>query len=37
VVDHETLVDDAAEELRAPRVDPDYSPRRHGRTIYRGL
>jgi hypothetical protein len=34
---HQTLVDDASKELRAPRVDPDYPPRRHGRTIYRGL
>ncbi len=37
VVDHERLVDDAAEQLRATRVDADYTPRRHGRTIYRGL
>jgi hypothetical protein len=37
VVDDETLVHDPAQELRAPGVDPDYSPRRHGRTIYRGL
>jgi hypothetical protein len=33
----EALVDDAAEELRTPRVDADHSPGRHGRTIYRGL
>jgi hypothetical protein len=37
VVDHEALVDDPAEELRASGVDPDHSPGRHGRTIYRGL
>jgi hypothetical protein len=36
-MDHEALVHDPSEELRAPGVDPDYSPRRHGRTIYRGL
>jgi hypothetical protein len=36
-MDYETVVDHAAEELRAPRVDADYTPRRHGRTIYRGL
>ena len=36
VVDHEILVDDPAEQLRAPRVDADYPPWRHGRTIYRG-
>ena len=35
VVDHELLVDDAAEQLGAPRVDADDAPRRHGRTIYR--
>jgi len=34
---HETLVYDTSQELRAPGVDPDYPPRRHGRTIYRGL
>jgi hypothetical protein len=34
---HETLIHDAAEELRATGVDPDHSPGRHGRTIYRGL
>jgi hypothetical protein len=37
VVDHEVLVHDPTEELRAPGVDTDHSPRRHGRTIYRGL
>jgi hypothetical protein len=37
VVHHETLVDHASEELRAPSVDPDNPPRRHGRTIYRGV
>jgi hypothetical protein len=37
VVHHEALVDHAAEELRATRVDPDNAPRRHGRTIYRGV
>ena len=37
VVHHEPLVHDAAEQLRATRVDADYTPRRHGRTIYRGL
>ena len=35
VVHHKLLVDDAAEELRAPRVDADNPSRRHGRTIYR--
>jgi hypothetical protein len=37
VVHHEAVVDDAAQELRAPGVYADYPPRRHGRTIYRGL
>jgi hypothetical protein len=37
VMDDETLVHDPAQELRSPRVDADYSRRRHGRTIYRGL
>ena len=35
VVHHKLLVDDAAEQLRATRVDADDPPRRHGRTIYR--
>jgi hypothetical protein len=34
---HEALVDDSAKQLRAPGVDPDYTPWRHGRTIYRGV
>ena len=36
VMHHEPLVHDPAEQLRSPRVDADHSPRRHGRTIYRG-
>jgi len=34
---HEALIDHAAEKLRAPGVDSDDPPRRHGRTIYRGV
>ena len=37
VMHDEVVVHDAAEQLRASRIDADYSPRRHGRTIYRGL
>ena len=37
VVHHETLVHDPAEQLGATRIDPDDPPRRHGRTIYRGV
>jgi hypothetical protein len=33
----QALVDHPAEQLRATGVDPDYTPGRHGRTIYRGL
>jgi hypothetical protein len=30
VVDHHLLVDDPAEKLGPPGIDPDHAPRRHG-------
>jgi hypothetical protein len=34
VVDAESLVNDAAEQLGAPGVDTDDAPRRHAGTVY---